>query len=32
MDIAYNLVDKSSYNGKHYICTSYANVYAPGVY
>ena len=29
---AYHRGDKVSYNGKHYICTSYANVYAPGVY
>ena len=32
MAIAYNLGDKASYNGKHYICTSDANVYAPAVY
>ena len=32
MDIAYNLGDKASYNGKHYICTADANVYAPDVY
>ena len=24
--------NKCSYNGKHYICTSDANVYAPAVY
>ena len=29
---AYNIGDKVSYNGKHYICTADANVYAPGVY
>ena len=29
---AYNTGDKVSYNGKHYICTTDANVYAPGVY
>ena len=29
---AYHLGDKVSYNGKHYICTADANVYAPGVY
>ena len=29
---AYNIGDKCSYNGKHYICTSNANVYAPDVY
>lgn len=29
---AYNRGDKVSYNGKHYICTADANVYAPGVY
>ena len=29
---AYNLGDKVSYNGKHYICTSDANAYAPDVY
>lgn len=29
---AYNTGDKVSYNGKHYICTADANVYAPGVY
>lgn len=29
---AYNTGDKVSYNGKHYICTVDANVYAPGVY
>lgn len=29
---AYNTGDKVSYNGKHYICTADANVYAPGVF
>ena len=29
---AYKTGDKVSYNGKHYICTADANVYAPGVY
>ena len=29
---AYKRGDKVSYNGKHYICTADANVYAPGVY
>lgn len=29
---AYNIGDKVSYNGKHYICTADANVYAPDVY
>lgn len=29
---AYNTGDKVSYNGKHYICTADANVYAPDVY
>jgi N-acetylmuramoyl-L-alanine amidase CwlA len=29
---AYHRGDKVSYNGKHYICTADANVYAPGVY
>lgn len=29
---AYNIGDKVSYNGQHYICTSNANVYAPDVY
>lgn len=29
---AYHLGDKVSYHGKHYICTSDANVYAPDVY
>lgn len=29
---AYNKGDKVSYNGKHWICTMDANVYAPGVY
>lgn len=29
---AYHLGDKVSYNGKHYICTVDANVYAPEVY
>lgn len=29
---AYNKGDKVTYNGKRYICTADANVYAPGVY
>ena len=29
---AYNIGDKVSYNGQRYICTTDANVYAPGVY
>ena len=29
---AYNIGDKVSYNGQHYVCTSNANVYAPDVY
>ena len=29
---AYNIGDKVSYNGQHYVCTSGANVYAPDVY
>lgn len=29
---AYHLGDKVSYHGKHYICTTDANVYAPDVY
>ena len=29
---AYNRGYKVSYNGKHYICTSDANAYAPDVY
>ena len=29
---AYNVGDKVSYNGKHYICTADANIYAPDVY
>lgn len=29
---AYNTGDKVSYNGKHYICTADANIYAPDVY
>lgn len=29
---AYNKGDKITYNGKHYVCTADANVYAPGVY
>lgn len=29
---AYNIGDKVSYNGKHYVCTADANVYAPDVY
>lgn len=29
---AYNRGDKVSYNGKRYICTADANVYAPDVY
>lgn len=28
----YNIGDKVSYNGQHYVCTVDANVYAPGVY
>ena len=28
----YNIGDKVSYNGQRYICTTDANVYAPGVY
>ena len=28
----YNIGDKVSYNGQQYICTTAANVYAPGVY
>lgn len=28
---AYNIGDKVTYNGKHYVCTSNANVYAPDV-
>ena len=29
---AYNTGDKVSYNGKHYVCTADANIYAPDVY
>lgn len=29
---AYRIGDKVSYDGKHWICTSDYNVYAPGVY
>ena len=29
---AYHFGDKVSYNGKHYICTADANIYAPDVY
>ena len=29
---AYNIGDKVTYNGQHYVCTSNANVYAPNVY
>lgn len=29
---AYNIGDKCSYNGQHYICTINGNVYAPDVY
>ena len=29
---AYNIGDKCSYNGKHYICATNGNVYAPDVY
>ena len=29
---AYNVGDKCSYNGKHYICTINGNAYAPDVY
>ena len=29
---AYNTGDRVSYNGKHYVCTVDANVYAPDVY
>ena len=29
---AYNTGDKVSYNGKRYVCTADANVYAPDVY
>ena len=29
---AYNIGDKVTYNGHHYVCTSNANVYAPDVY
>ena len=28
---AYNIGDKVSYNGQHYVCTSDGNVYAPDV-
>ena len=29
---AYNIGDKVTYNGRHYVCTIDANVYAPDVY
>ena len=29
---AYNIGDKVTYNGQHYVCPSNANVYAPDVY
>lgn len=29
---AYNIGDKVTHNGQHYVCTSNANVYAPDVY
>ena len=29
---AYNIGDKVTYNGQHYVCTSDSNVYAPDVY
>ena len=29
---AYNIGDKVTYNGQHYVCTSNANAYAPDVY
>lgn len=29
---AYNIGDKVTYNGKHYVCTADANAYAPDVY
>ena len=29
---AYNIGDKVTYNGQHYVCTSDGNVYAPNVY
>ena len=29
---AYNIGDKVTYNGQHYVCTSNGNVYAPDVY
>ena len=29
---AYNIGDKVTYNGQHYVCTSNSNVYAPDVY
>ena len=29
---AYNIGDKVTYNGQHYVCTSNANVYATDVY
>ena len=29
---AYNIGDKVTYSGQHYVCTSNANVYAPDVY
>ena len=29
---AYNIGDKVTYNGQHYVCTSNGNIYAPDVY
>ena len=29
---AYNIGDKVTYNGQHYVCTSNGNAYAPDVY
>ena len=29
---AYNIGDKVTYNGQHYVCTSDGNIYAPDVY
>ena len=29
---AYNIGDKVTYNGQHYVCTSGGNIYAPDVY
>ena len=29
---AYNIGDKVTYNGQHYVCTSDGNAYAPNVY